>query len=77
MVLLQGRAFQNLVGVASSGKPGATRVIPGDPDNSYLIKKLEGAPDINGTRMPRGNVVLEPGQILVIRRWIQQGAQNN
>jgi hypothetical protein len=77
MVLLQGRAFQNLVGVASSGKPGATRVIPGDPDNSYLIKKLEGAPDINGTRMPRGNVLLEPGQILVIRRWIQQGAQNN
>jgi hypothetical protein len=77
MVLLEGRAFQALVGVASSGKPGATRVIPGDPDNSYLIKKLEGAPDINGTRMPRGNVLLEPGQILVIRRWIQQGAQNN
>jgi len=34
--LLQGRAFQNLVGVASSGKPGATRVIPEDPDNSYV-----------------------------------------
>lgn len=75
--LLEGRAFQALVGTASTGKPGATRVIPGDPDNSYLVKKLEGAPDINGTRMPRGNVVLEPGQLLVIRRWIQQGAQNN
>jgi hypothetical protein len=77
LVLLEGRAFQALVGTASTGKPGATRVIPGDPNNSYLIKKLEGASDINGTRMPRGNVLLEPGQILVIRRWIQQGAQNN
>ena len=75
--LLEGRSFQALVGTASTGKPGATRVIPGDPNNSYIIKKLEGAPDINGTRMPRGNVVLEPGQILVIRRWIQLGAQNN
>lgn len=77
LVLLEGRAFQFLVGTPSSGKPGEVRVIPGDPDNSYIIKKLEGAPGIVGTRMPRGNVVLEPGQILVIRRWIQLGAQNN
>lgn len=75
--LLEGRSFQALVGVGSTGKPGETRVIPGDPDNSYLIKKLEGAPGIVGTRMPRGNVVLEPGQVLVIRRWIQLGAPNN
>ena len=78
LVLLEGRAYQNLVGQPSSGKPGETRVIPGDPNKSYLVKKLEGAPDIVGVRMPRGNgPFLTQGQMLVIRRWIEQGAPNN
>lgn len=78
LVLLDGRAYDALVTRPSTGKPGATRVIPGDPDNSYLVKKLEGALDIAGVRMPRGTgPFLTPGQMLVIRRWIQQGAQNN
>jgi hypothetical protein len=78
LVLLGGRAHAALVGSASTGKPGAIRVIPGDPDNSYIVKKLEGAPDIVGVRMPRGNgPFLTEGQMLVIRRWIQLGAPNN
>lgn len=78
LVLLEGRSYDALVGWASTGKPGATRVIPGDPDNSYLVRKLEGASDIAGQRMPRGNgPFLTEGQMLVIRRWISQGAQNN
>jgi len=71
-------AYANLVGVASRGKPGATRVIPGDPGNSYLIHKLEGRADIVGLRMPRGNgLFLTEGQVLVIRRWIELGARND
>jgi hypothetical protein len=78
LVLLDGRSYDGLVGRASSGKPGETRVIPGDPDRSYLVKKLEGAPDIAGVRMPRGTgPFLTQGQMLVIRRWIQQGARND
>jgi hypothetical protein len=78
LVLLDGRSYDSLVTRPSTGKPGATRVIPGDPDNSYIVKKLEGSPDIAGVRMPRGTgPFLTPGQMLVIRRWIQQGAQNN
>jgi hypothetical protein len=66
------------VGVASSAKPGAVRVIPGDPDNSYIIHKLQGSADIVGVRMPRGNgPYLTDGQILVIKRWIANGAPNN
>lgn len=77
LVLLEGRSYQQLVGVGSVGRPGATRVIPGDPDNSYLVRKLEGR-EINGERMPRGNgPFLSEGQMLVIRKWIQDGAQNN
>ena len=78
LVLLEGRAYQNIAGRQSTGMPGATIVIPGDPDNSYIVKKLEGAPDIAGVRMPRGNgPFLTPGQMLVIRRWIELGAPNN
>jgi hypothetical protein len=78
LVLLEGRSYGQLVGRASTGKPGATLVIPGDPDNSYLVKKLEGASDIVGLRMPRNNgPFLTEGQMLVIRRWIAEGAANN
>ena len=76
--LLSGLSYASLVRVASSGKPGAVRVIPGDPDNSYLIHKLEGRSDIIGVRMPRGNgPFLTDGQMLVIKRWITNGAPNN
>ena len=51
---------------------------PAIPDNSYIIKKLEGSADIVGLRMPRNNgPFLSEGQMLVIRKWIQDGAPNN
>ena len=71
-------AYAALVGRASLEKPSLLRVAPGDPDNSYLVHKLEGGPNIVGERMPRGGgPFLTSGQMLVIRRWIAQGAQNN
>ena len=78
MNLVSGVSYANLVGVASTGKPGAVRVIPGDPENSYIIHKLQGRTDIAGVRMPRGNgPYLTDGQIMVIKRWIAIGAPNN
>jgi hypothetical protein len=66
------------VNVASRGKAGAIRVIPGDPDNSYLVKKLEGSAGISGRRMPfSGPPYLTDGQILILRRWIALGAPRN
>jgi hypothetical protein len=62
----------------SPNKPGAIRVIPGDPENSYLIHKLEGRSSISGLRMPQnGPPYLTSGQILIIRRWIELGALQN
>ena len=73
-----GTAYSQLVGVASTGKPGAVRVIAGNPSGSYLIQKLEGASDIVGLRMPRnGPPYLTDAQIALIRLWIQNGAPNN
>ncbi len=72
-------AHGQLVNAASNGKPGAVRVIPGDPENSYLIHKLDGRPGIVGSRMPRGTTgpFLTDGQMRVIKRWIELGAPNN
>ena len=71
-------AYANLVNVPVRGKPGAIRVIPGDPDNSYIIQKIEGTPGIVGERMPRtGGPYLTPGQILILKRWIALGAKND
>jgi hypothetical protein len=76
--LAEGAAFGDLVNVPSRNKAGAVRVIPGDPDGSYLIQKLEGRSDIVGQRMPRtGGPFLTPGQISIIRRWIELGARND
>jgi hypothetical protein len=76
--LTRDAAYAALVGTASGGKPGAIRVVPGDPDASYLIHKLEGQPGIAGQRMPRTNgPFLTEGQMLIIKRWITQGAANN
>jgi hypothetical protein len=71
-------AYANLVGRPSRLRPTETLVIPGDPDNSYLVRKLEGGPNITGVRMPfAGGPYLTQGQMLVIRRWIADGAPNN
>jgi mono/diheme cytochrome c family protein len=68
-------AYEQLVNAASVGKPGAIRVIPGNPDASYLIQKLEGAAGIVGRRMPTtGPPFLTDGQIKIVRRWIAIGA---
>jgi len=78
MSLVEGVSYQMLVGVASTGKPGATRVVPGDPDNSYILKKLLGSSGIAGGRMPFGTgPFLTDGQISIIRRWIELGAKND
>ncbi|MDZ7313953.1 MAG: DUF5777 family beta-barrel protein [candidate division KSB1 bacterium] len=59
----------NLVGIKSAETP-FLRVKPGDPDNSYLIKKLRGTPDIQGERMPRGKPLSEE-EIATVEAWIK------
>ena len=76
--LVAGASYASLVGVASGENPAVLYVSPGDPDNSYLVHKLEGTPAIVGRQMPRnGPPYLTTGEILVIRRWIALGAKND
>jgi|GEM_PF-352819 len=60
----------NLVGVKGSGVPWL-RVKPGDPANSYLIKKILGAPGIKGDRMPRTGKPMPAPEIAAIEAWIK------
>ena len=71
-------AYSQIVNVVSPRKAGAMRIAPGDPSNSYLIQKIEGASGIVGVRMPQnGPPYLTDGQISIIRRWVEIGAPNN
>jgi hypothetical protein len=71
-------SYSSLVNVPSVQKQQLLRVAPNDPENSYLLHKLEGRSDIVGMRMPRTTgPFLTEGQMAVIRRWIALGAPNN
>src|SRR5271170_5779847 len=51
-------SYALLVGVPSTEVPSLDRVKPGDPDDSYLVQKLEDAPGIVGVQMPFGGPYL-------------------
>ncbi len=74
MVLASGSAIANIVGVPSSEQPALQRVEPGNPDDSYLVRKIEGGPGITGGQMPLNRTPLAQSQIDLIRLWITQGA---
>jgi hypothetical protein len=59
----------------SNGSPG-TIVIPGDPENSVLLKKLKSDPS-TGPRMPFVPPRVTSGEVETLKAWIEEGAQNN
>jgi hypothetical protein len=58
------------------GTTGGTKiVIPGDPESSVIIQKLEGTYGY-GARMPRsGPPYLSPEEIALVKSWILAGAK--
>jgi hypothetical protein len=66
-------SYAMLVGVASVERPNILRVAPGDPNNSYLIQKLEGTAAV-GERMPAGLPAVPQADIDIVRQWITEGA---
>jgi hypothetical protein len=69
-------SYNLLVGVPSAEQPSLLRVKPGDPDNSYMVHKIEGLPGITGGQMPLGETPLPQATIDAIRQWITNGAPN-
>jgi hypothetical protein len=77
MDLTPANIYASIVGVTSVEKPALMRIKPGDPDNSYVVLKLEGAAGISGARMPFGGPYLDQATIDQVRAWVTAGAQNN
>jgi len=69
-------SYNLLVGVPSNEQPDLLRVKPGDPDDSYMVHKIEGLPGITGGQMPLGETPLPQATIDAIRQWITNGAPN-
>jgi len=74
--LSAGSAYAAIVNVAAAQRPALSRVKSNDAANSYLVRKLEGGPDIASGRMPLGGS-LTAAQIQTIKDWIADGAKNN
>ncbi len=49
------------------------RVLPGNPNSSYIINKLEGTQTV-GVQMPFGGPYLDQATINQVRDWITAGA---
>jgi hypothetical protein len=60
-------------GVTSTEAAPLKRVLPGDPNNSYVVHKLEGTQSV-GQQMPLGGPFLDQTTINRVRSWIQAGA---
>ena len=77
---LTGDAHAALVNVpavfAGAAANGKILVIPGDPDNSYLVQKIEGPDPGEGGIMPLGaSTPMDPEcRIKMVRQWIAEGA---
>lgn len=83
--LTAGVSYRQSVNVASTEQPKLKRVKPGDPNNSYLVRKIQGGPNISGVLMPNGcpgvplngAQCLTPDEIAAIVQWITECAPNN
>ena len=80
MSLGAGQTFGSVVNVVARELPSMNRVTPNQPDDSYLVHKVQGthmAAGGSGHRMPEGQPPLSQSDIDLIRAWIQAGAQSN
>jgi hypothetical protein len=70
-----GAAHASLVGVPASGAPGRLRVVPGDADASFLVRKLAGVLGAGeGNPMPSVGRPVGPLELDLVRAWIDAGA---
>ena len=78
MNLTEGNSYASLVGVTSIEKPALQRVAPGDPENSYIIHKLEGRAGISGcAHAAERHAADRRTDSRDSKRWIELGAPNN
>ena len=71
--LVSPNAERRLVGVRSTQCPSRLRIDRADPDQSFLLEKLERDDPECGDRMPVGEP-LTRDQIACVREWVEEAA---
>ena len=72
MSLEADRIAVSIIAVASEQMPSLKRIDPGNPDGSYLLRKVRGTGD--GKQMPLDRPPLSADQIALIVAWVEAGA---
>lgn len=72
---LAGSTFEKLVNVKATLAPQKQRIVPFDPEQSFLFEKISQDKPSAGVRMPPGQPLAED-EIAMIRAWIVAGAEN-
>jgi hypothetical protein len=83
--LTPAKAYDQIYNVPASQVAGLKRIKPGDPDNSYLLRKITPDATIQGVLMPQGCPgtpvagprCLLPDEIDAFRTWILECAPRN
>ena len=65
-------AVKNLMKGGESGSPA---IVPGKPDESYLIEQI--TPADGEAAMPQNQKPLADNEIALVRRWIEEGAKDD
>lgn len=79
LVLTPEKAYDQLVNVpaedANAKAKGKLRVVPGNPEASFLFQKITEPAVDEGDRMPQRLPKLQDDHIAAIRSWIANGAK--
>ncbi len=62
-------------GLLSGGESDSPAVVPGKPDESYLLELI--TPEDGSAEMPQDGEPLSAEQVALVRRWITEGAKND
>jgi hypothetical protein len=76
LVLTADSSYAMLVNRISTERPDLRRVLPGNPDSSWLYLRVQPDQSLRGSfpRMPLASHPLTPNQIATIANWIARGA---
>jgi len=81
--LSQSDSYNAIVGKRSQQQARLQLVNPGDPNDSYLVRKIDGGPDISGVLMPQGcpaapvkGQCLTADETTAIAQWVKECALN-
>ncbi|MEO8352248.1 MAG: c-type cytochrome domain-containing protein [Chthoniobacteraceae bacterium] len=67
--------FTRLLHGGESAEKGETAVVAGAPDQSLLVRQIT---PVNGeVEMPPKDEPLSPGDVVLVRRWIEEGAKDD